>query len=137
MSISLFSLFFSIIQEKALYKRNPESLDRIIELALTAISDEQFEISKEILNYIIETTQDLTTLLTAHQYVLDIDTKTSPKNNLENIKKDFNALFNTYGLSEITLELQLAYGKFLAFYLDQPDQAIDFLRQTLKLHKIT
>ena len=40
----------SFIQEKALYKRNPESLDRIIELAITALNDNDDETSKSIFN---------------------------------------------------------------------------------------
>ena len=40
----------SFIQEKALYKRNPESLDRIIELAVTALNDNDSETSKDIFN---------------------------------------------------------------------------------------
>ncbi len=65
----------SFIQEKALYKRNPESLDRIIELAITAINDNDGDTAKAIFNYILETTQDAGTALTAHQYILEIDTK--------------------------------------------------------------
>ena len=38
----------SFIQEKALYKRNPESLDRIIELALTALGDTDDDTAKDI-----------------------------------------------------------------------------------------
>ncbi|WP_370000883.1 tetratricopeptide repeat protein [Winogradskyella sp.] len=125
----------SFIQEKALYKRNPESLDRIIELAITALDDNDDETAKDIFNYILETTQDPSTALTAHQYILEIDTKnaTSEKE-LERIDEAFNTLFKDYGKSELTLSLQLAYGEFLAFHQKDTESATAFLRQSLKLN---
>lgn len=125
----------SFIQEKALYKRNPESLDRIIELAVTALNDKDSETSKNIFNYILETTQDVTTALTAHQYILLIDTQnaTSMKE-LDVIDEAYNKLFDQFGKSELTLELQLAYGEFLAFHQKDTESATSFLRKSMKLN---
>ncbi|APY08252.1 hypothetical protein BWZ20_08040 [Winogradskyella sp. J14-2] len=125
----------SFIQEKALYKRNPESLDRIIELAVTALSDNDSETSKDIFNYVLETTQDATTALTAHQYILEIDTKNATsKKELDVIDKAYNKLFHQFGKSELTLPLQLAYGEFLAFHQKDTESATSFLRQSMKLN---
>ncbi|NNF85287.1 MAG: hypothetical protein HKM26_01980 [Winogradskyella sp.] len=123
----------SFVQEKALYRRNPESLDRIIELALTAINDNENEVATSILNYITETTQDLSTFLIAKQYLLDIETKTSKPKIYDAIDKSYNALFDTYGITELTLELQIAYANFLAFYLNDTEKANQFLKQSLNL----
>ncbi|WP_299524660.1 hypothetical protein [Winogradskyella sp.] len=125
----------SFVQEKALYKRNPESLDRIIELAITALNDNDDETSKTIFNYILETTQDASTALTAHQYILEIDSEnaTSEKE-LNRIDDQYNALFDAFGKSELTLALQLAYGEFLAFYQQDTESATAFLRQSMKLN---
>ena len=124
----------SFIQEKALYKRNPESLDRIIELAVTALNDNDDTTAKEIFNYILETTQDAGTALTAHQYILDIDTKNASAKELQHIDETYNNLFNEFGMSELTLPLQLAYGEFLAFYQKDTNSATSFLRKSLKLN---
>ena len=124
----------SFIQEKALYKRNPESLDRIIELAVTALNDNDDITAKNIFNYILETTQDAGTALTAHQYILDIDTKNASGKELKQIDETYNNLFNEFGKSELTLPLQLAYGKFLAFHQKDTKAATIFLRQSLKLN---
>ncbi len=124
----------SFIQERALYKRNPESLDRIIELAVTAHSDNDDETAKDIFNYIIETTQDAGTALTAHQYILEIDTKNADAKALKRINETYNNLFNEFGKSELTIPLQLAYGKFLAFYQNDTKAATAFLRKSLKLN---
>lgn len=125
----------SFIQEKALYKRNPESLDRIIELAVTALNDNDDDTSKDIFNYILETTQDAGTALTAHQYILEIDTQnaTSEKE-LTRIDDTYNNLFDEFGKSELTLPLQLAYGEFLAFHRKDTESATKFLRKSMKLN---
>ncbi|MEN8885467.1 MAG: hypothetical protein ABF246_03695 [Winogradskyella sp.] len=124
----------SFIQEKALYKRNPESLDRIIELAITALQDSDDQTSKIIFNYILEITQDATTALTAHQYILEIDTKNATTKELERIDEAYTNLFNEFGKSELTIPLQLAYGNFLAFYKKDTKTAAAFLRKSLKLN---
>lgn len=124
----------SFIQEKALYKRNPESLDRLIELAVTAINDNDGDTAKAIFNYILETTQDISTALTAHQYILEIDTENATEKELKRIDQNYNDLFNEFGKSELTLPLQLAYGEFLAFNIKDTESATSFLRKSLKLN---
>lgn len=124
----------SFIQEKALFKRSQESLRRIVELAIMAHQDNDDDTAKAIFNYVIETTQDATTALTAHQYILEIDTKNAKENELKDIDKSYNALFEDFGKSELTLPLQLAYGKFLAFYKNDTLNATAFLRESLKLN---
>ena len=124
----------SFTQEKALYKRNPESLDRIIELAVTAHNDNDDDTAKDIFNFIIETSQDATTVLTAHQYILQIDTKNADEKELKRIDETYNKLFDDFGKSELTLPLQLAYGKFLAFYQKDTESATSFLRKSMKLN---
>ena len=125
----------SFIQEKALYKRNPESLDRIIELAVTALNDNDNETSKDIFNYVLEATQDASTKLTAHQYILEIDTNNATsKKELTRIDEAYDTLFDEFGKSELTLPLQLAYGEFLAFHQKDTESATKFLRKSLKLN---
>ena len=124
----------SFIQEKALYKRNPESLDRIKELAVTALNDNDGNTSKYIFNYILETTQDVSTALTAQQYILEIDTKGANEKELKRIDDTYNNLFVEYGKSKLTLPLQLAYGEFLAFNQKDTKSATTFLRKSLKLN---
>ena len=124
----------SFVQEKALYKRNPESLDRIIELAITALNDSDDETAKDIFNYILKVTQDPSVALIAHQYILEIDSKNADTKTLKRIEEKYNELLNDYGLSELTLALQLAYGEFLAFYKKDTEEATRFLRKSMKLN---
>lgn len=124
----------SFTQEKALYKRNPESLDRIIELAVTAVNAKEYDTTINIFNFILENSQDIDTILLAHQYLLDIETTRADEKKLLEIDKKYLNLFNQFGTFEQTLGLQIAYGNFLAFHFQKPNDAIDFLKQSLKLN---
>ncbi len=124
----------SFTQEKALYKRNPESLDRIIELAVTVVEAKAFDTANAIFNYILENCLDIQTVLLAHQYLLDIETTNATKKELPEIDKKYLYLFKQFGTYEQTLSLQIAYGDFLAFHLQQPEEASQFLKQSLNLN---
>ncbi|WP_349267199.1 tetratricopeptide repeat protein [Algibacter pectinivorans] len=117
-------------QEKAIYKRQPESLSRIEELALIAVNDNENEVAQDVLNYIIETAPDAQTKLKAHQNLIQIDLKSGA--NYGAIKSKYLELLRTYGEQPETLELQIAYGHFLAFYLNETKAATSFLESTLK-----
>ena len=124
----------SFVQEKALYLRNPESLDRIFELAIFALEDSQPEMAERIFSYILKSAQDADTQLAAHQYILEIKAASANKEDLLEIKNNYNDLFEQYGRYEPTLALQIAYGDFLAFYLGETEEASQFLKRSLDLN---
>jgi len=124
----------SFTQEKALYKRNPIALDRIIELAITALDDNDEDTAKNIFNYILNTTQDTSTALTAHQYILEINSNNADEKSLPKIEEHYKNLFNEYGLSDTTISLQLSFGEFLAFTKKNTEEAARFLRESMKLN---
>lgn len=124
----------SFIQEKALYRRNPESLDRIIELAISALNDNDSETAISIFDYILETSQERDIILLAHQYLLEMQTKNATEKELSDIDKKYNQLFEEFGIFEATLSLQLSYGNFLAFHFNQSQKASVFLKNTYKLN---
>lgn len=123
----------AFVQEKAIFNRQPESLNRIEELAQIAISENENDIAKNILSYIIETAQDTDTLLNAHYNLLQLDTKISTKSQYQAINNQYLELFKKYGTFAQTLHLQIAYGHFLAFYMNETDKAIAFLEKALEL----
>ncbi|MCF7567351.1 tetratricopeptide repeat protein [Sabulilitoribacter arenilitoris] len=123
----------SFIQEKAIFNRQPESLNRIEELANIAVNENKNEIAKEIYTFLIDTAQDLETQLYAHYNLLQLETKTSSVENYESINNKYLELFKAFGIFPQTLKLQVAYAHFLAFYKNKTDDAIDFLEDTLKL----
>ncbi|MGZ0015581.1 tetratricopeptide repeat protein [Yeosuana sp. AK3] len=123
----------AFIQEKAIFNRNPESLERIVELSNIVIHENENVLAREILTYLINTAQDIDTLLNSHYSLLQIETKESLSKDYTKIKETYLALFNTYGTFSQTLDLQIAYAHFLAFYYNQTKQATDFLENALKL----
>jgi tetratricopeptide (TPR) repeat protein len=123
----------AFIQEKAIFNRQPESLYRIEELADIASNENQYDIAKEILEYIINTAQDTDTLLNAHYNLLQLETKTSPKENYSKINSEYLELFKKFGTFSQTLSLQIAYAHFLAFNMNETEKAITFLEKALEL----
>jgi tetratricopeptide (TPR) repeat protein len=121
----------SFVQEKAIFNRNPESLQRIVDLALIAIDQNKNIIAKEILNYIILKSQVTETEIKANNYLLQLEIKEVTNKNYNKIQLKFNQLFDEYGLNQQTIELQLSYAQFLAFNLDKPEDAIVFLKESL------
>ncbi|MGJ8591703.1 MAG: tetratricopeptide repeat protein [Aquaticitalea sp.] len=124
----------SFTQEKALYKRNPESLSRIIELAVMAHNEKQNEAATDIFTFVMETAQDIDTKLLASQYLLEIEVETATEKEYESINKKYLDVFEHYGAFEQTLSLQIAYGNFLAFYLKKPQEGSNFLKKSLQLN---
>lgn len=123
----------AFIQEKAIFNREPESLDRIVELANIAINENEDEVAIEILSYLIITAQDLDTLISANDSLLQIEIKESSNKDYDKINAKFLNLFNQYGTFSQTLDLQIAYAHFLGFYYNKTSQATAFLENTLEL----
>ncbi|MBT8258694.1 MAG: tetratricopeptide repeat protein [Bacteroidia bacterium] len=117
-------------QEKAIFTRQQESLQGVIDLALITIEENETEIAFEILDYIIEMASDLETVLQAHQNRLEL-LSDQGKESLEEVDNAYKALFMEYGRIAQTTNLQLSYANFMAFYLNRPNDAIDFLKEAL------
>ncbi|MGB1307342.1 MAG: tetratricopeptide repeat protein [Oceanihabitans sp.] len=120
-------------QEKAIFKRLPESLIRIENLALIAAKDNHNEIAKEIFNYLINTAQEPDRILEAEYQLLQIETKESTTANYQEINSKYLQLLEHYQRHPKTLKLQIAYAHFLAFKLHNTKQASAFLKETLAL----
>jgi tetratricopeptide (TPR) repeat protein len=123
----------AFLQEKAIYNRQSESLDRIGELALTAFNENDMEMAKEIFTFITQTAQDTETLLEAHYNLLQLETKQTSPENYQQIESRYQDLFKKFGLFASTLKIQIAYAHFLAFYMNDAIKATTFLEKTLEL----
>lgn len=121
----------AFLQEKAIFKRQPESLDRIYELAFIATNDEDYDIATDIFTYLTETAQDLETKIDAYYNLLQIDIKT--QSDLKIIEDKYLNLFDLYGKQTQTINLQISYAHFLAFYKNEPDNGIKVLKESLNL----
>ncbi|MFB0938595.1 MAG: tetratricopeptide repeat protein [Urechidicola sp.] len=119
------------IQEKALHKRSLESLEGIVRLGEIAFDNKEYETTEKCFDYVLENTVDVVEIMDAKLYKLYINIETSEDFSVVN--SQFQALFNEYGKSTSTLDIQIAYADFLTFKYNQPDQAIKVLKDALKL----
>ncbi|MCL5127099.1 tetratricopeptide repeat protein [Algibacter sp. L4_22] len=123
----------AFVQEKAIFNRAPESLDRIADLATIATSEKQKETAKEIYEFIIEKSQDIETQVSANYHLLQLETNVNNKENYSEIEAKYLKLFDAFGSVSQTLKLQIAYAHFLAFYKNETGKATSFLENTLEL----
>lgn len=120
-------------QEKAIYTRNLDGLDRIMNLGKIAEKEKEFETAKSIFNYVIDEAQDIDTKLMAFYDLFQIETKEADASTYQDLQNKYLALFDTYGTFAQTLDLQISYAHFLAFYMNKTEEAISFLEKALKL----
>lgn len=120
-------------QEKAMFFRQPESLNRIEELAHIALADKTYQVALDIFTYLTETAQDLDTKLKAYYNLIEIKTQLATKEEYNSILSEYKTIFDTYGTHTKTLFIQISYAHFLAFYKHEPNQAVSVLKQSLEL----
>ena len=123
----------AFIQEKAIYKRNPESLANIINLAQLANNEGSKSIAKDIFSFIIETTKDVELIVKAQDYLLQMRIDAAQAADFPLITADFDVLLKRFGQTPFTLPLQKSYAHYLAFSLQQPIPAKKMLKQALEL----
>ena len=122
----------ALVQEKALYKRNLESLNRIVDLGAMAFDNNDYETTKLSFEYILENTSNPNERINAELYLLEssIALANSGKE-YEEVDLKFKELLDKYGANSNTIELQIAYADFLTFKKDKPQEAIKILKSAL------
>lgn len=123
----------AFIQEKAIYKRNPESLAGILNLANLAIEEENQEVAGEILNFILENTKDLGLLVQAHTYLIQIKIDKATDKDYAAINGEIEALLKQFEISPFSLSLQLIQAHFVTFNLKKPEQGRAIVKRALEL----
>jgi tetratricopeptide (TPR) repeat protein len=123
----------AFIQERAIYKRNPESFYEIVTLAQLAIEDDQDETAKTILIFILENTSDLGLQMQAHHFLMQLKIENATVKDYPQIQLELQELVKKFGVSPYSLKLQLLLANFEAFYRNQPKTAIEQLQKTLEL----
>lgn len=119
-------------QEKAIFRRQQESLAGVLDLADITIENDEVEVANEILDYIIETALEIQVVLSAYVDKIELEIKHSSAENYSAINDKYKELLDQFGRHPGTLELQLSYGEFVAFNLDKPKEASTFLKESLK-----
>ncbi|MGB5362908.1 MAG: tetratricopeptide repeat protein [Aureibaculum sp.] len=122
----------ALIQEIALYKRNLDDLNRIIELGDIAFNNSSYDTAKDCFEYVLQNSQNPVLILDANLYLLEIAIETATtKDQIESVDLKFQELFTAYGTGNSTLDLQIAYADFLTFKKNNPDKATTILKDAL------
>ena len=123
----------AFVQERAIYKRNPESFYEIVTLAQLAIEDNQDETAKTILAFVLENTSDVGLQMQAHHFLMKMKIENAIAKDYPQIQLELQELVKKFGVSPYSLKLQLLLANFEAFYQNQPKNAIEQLQKTLEL----
>lgn len=123
----------AFIQQKAIYKRNSESLANIVNLGQLAIEEENEVAAKEILGFVLENTQDLELLIQANSYLMEMKIEKAAANELVTIGKELEDLLKQFEITPFTLSLQLIQAHFTAFKLKKPEEGKAIVKRLLEL----
>jgi tetratricopeptide (TPR) repeat protein len=124
----------AFIQEKAIYKREPESLISIVNLSQFALNEDDTETAEEILNFILANTKDIDLLIQTNARLMEIKIAKSQEKDYPAINAELQQLLTTYEITPFSLSLQIIQAHFLAFNLKKPEEGKAVIKKALDLN---
>ncbi len=124
----------AFMQQKAIYRRNPETFANIVNLAQLCIEEGDKTTASDIFGFVLENTQDIELKIRAHTYLMElkIDSATTAQQ-LPAIDTELDALLKQFGVSPYSLPLQILQAHFKAFDLSQAEVGKAILKTALNL----
>lgn len=123
----------AFIQQKAIYKRNPESFNNIVSLGQMAIDDNDQDSALEILTFVLENTKDLELRIEAHSYLIQMKIDHATEKDYPAITAELDALIKEFGVSPYTISLLKLQADFNAFHLNNPEKAKAILKNAMEM----
>lgn len=123
----------AFIQEKSIYKRNPESFDDIIQLAQICVNEKENETAQAIFQFILQNTTDESTILNAQFFLLKNEIETAKPETYSMIQTKFETLLSQFGNSPYAIDLRILAAHFKAFYLNDFEKAKALLEETMEM----
>ncbi|WP_309641299.1 tetratricopeptide repeat protein [Flavobacterium sp.] len=123
----------AFIQQKAIYKRNPETFSNIVNLAQLAIEEGDKETAKEIFLFVLENTKDLDMLIQSHTYLMQMRIDSAPEKEYNAVASEMDLLLKEFGISPYSLSLQILQAHFSTFYLKNSEAGKNILKTALNL----
>lgn len=121
----------ALIQEKALYQRNPSNLSDVFSLGKLGFENKDYEAASACFYFINEKSFLKEEKIEANLYLAKIAVATkNPKT-----EKLFKDLFTQFGKNPQTIDLQVTYADFLTFQKNQPEKAATVLKEALTYAK--
>lgn len=123
----------AFIQQKAIYKREPESFSNIVNLGQMAIEDNDQEAATEILTFVLQNTNDIDLIIQANSYLMEMKIENSQEKDYIAISQELDKLITEFGVSPYTLPLLRLQANFSAFQLKKPEQAKTILKNAMEM----
>jgi tetratricopeptide (TPR) repeat protein len=123
----------AFIQEKAIYKRNPESFGNIVNLGQLAIEENDDDAAKDILGFVLENTKDLDLQIQSHFYLMEMKIDKSQPKDYPVINQELDNLIKQFGVSPFTLSLLKLKAHFAAFNLKDAETGKVILKNVLEM----
>ena len=123
----------AFIQQKAIYKRNPDSFANIVNLGQMAIDDNDQDSATEILNFVLQNTRDLDLLIQSHSYLIEMKIDHATEKDYPIITAELDKLIKEFGVSPYTLSLLKLQADFNAFHLNNPEKAKAILKSAMEM----
>lgn len=123
----------AFVQERAIYKRNPETFNNIVNLSQLAADENDTETAKEILQFVLENTTDVDLKIQSHTSLLQIAIKKTADKDVPLIKTQIELLLKEFGMGTNTLSLQILQAHFLTFKMKNAAAGQSILRRCLTL----
>ncbi len=120
----------AFVQEKAIYKRTDGSFNGLVNLADIAIEDKAYNVAEEILIFLKEHIVNEDVQYESEQKLLQIAIENaSTIADKEAIKTRFEGLLQKPDIDSYAVPIQINYAHFVAFNMDNPEDALDYLKQ--------
>ncbi len=121
-------------QEKAIYKREQISFNPLFDLYENAYSANQTETALEILQFIFDNSQDLDEKIKAKKNIIQIHYfQAKSQDEIEQVESEFQKVFEEFGQGDLTIPIQTLYADFLTFKKNNPQKAIEILKNAQKV----
>ncbi len=123
----------AFIQQKAIYKRNPETFSNILNLAQLAVEDGDKETAIAIYTFVLDNTKDLELLIESHTYLTKIRIDSAIEKEYPTIASEIELLLKEFGISPYSLSLQILQAHFISFNIKNSEQGKTILKTALDL----
>ncbi|MFY7730391.1 MAG: tetratricopeptide repeat protein [Flavobacterium sp.] len=123
----------AFIQQKAVYRRNPDLFINIVNLGRLAAEEQEDATAKEIFDFVAQNTTETDLLIDAEYYVLQIDIKNATDATVPLISQRIAADLEKFGTTPGSLKLQILKADFEAFQLKDSKAALATLDRALQM----
>jgi len=123
----------AFIQEKAIYRREQESLSSIVNLGQMALDESDEETAQEIFAFVLENTQDADLKILSNYYLMDFKIQKAQEKNYTSLKMELEKLIKEFGVSPYSLSLQILQAHFETFNMKNPEGGKAILKRSLEL----